>query len=70
MSPLLARRRRAERVRTRIAEVCIERPCSRLVMSLVIVLFGAISMARLTNRELPAIDPPIVSVTTVFRALR
>ena len=35
-------------------------------MSLVILLFGAISMGRLTNRELPAIDPPIVSVTTVF----
>ena len=50
----------------RIAEICIERPVLATVMSLVIVLFGAISMLRLTNRELPAIDPPIVSVTTVF----
>jgi len=50
----------------RIAEVCIERPVLATVMSLVIVLFGGISLTRLTNRELPAIDPPIVSVTTVF----
>ena len=50
----------------RIAEVCIERPVLATVMSLVILLFGGISLLRLTNRELPAIDPPIVSVTTVF----
>ncbi len=50
----------------RIAEICIERPVLATVMSLVIVLFGGISLLRLTNRELPSIDPPIVSVTTVF----
>jgi multidrug efflux pump len=50
----------------RIAEICIERPVLATVMSLVIVLFGSISLLRLTNRELPSIDPPIVSVTTVF----
>jgi len=50
----------------RIAEICIERPVLATVMSLVILLFGGISLSRLTNRELPAIDPPIVSVTTVF----
>ena len=50
----------------RIAEICIERPVLATVMSLVIALFGGISLLRLTNRELPSIDPPIVSVTTVF----
>jgi multidrug efflux pump len=50
----------------KIADVCIERPVLATVMSLVILLFGGISMLRLTNRELPAIDPPIVAVTTVF----
>ena len=35
-------------------------------MSLVIVLLGGIAMTRLPNRELPDVDPPIVSVTTVF----
>jgi multidrug efflux pump len=30
------------------------------------VIFGAIAFTRLPNRELPDIDPPVVSVTTVF----
>ncbi|MFP8879900.1 MAG: efflux RND transporter permease subunit, partial [Myxococcota bacterium] len=50
----------------KISEVCINRPVLATVMSLVIALFGFISMTRLQNRELPAIDPPIVSVTTIF----
>jgi multidrug efflux pump len=37
------------------------------VMSLVIVLVGAISLSRLPNRELPDVDPPVVSVTSVYR---
>jgi len=51
----------------RISEISIERPVLATVMSLVIVLIGAISLGRLTNRELPDVDPPVVSVTTVFR---
>jgi len=35
-------------------------------MSLVIVLAGAISLPRLSNRELPDVDPPIVSVSTIY----
>ena len=35
-------------------------------MSLGILLFGAIALTRLQNRELPDIDAPIVSVTTVY----
>ena len=50
----------------RISQICIDRPVLATVMSLVIVLFGLISLTRLQNRELPAIDPPIVSITTVF----
>ncbi len=50
----------------RISQVCIDRPVLASVMSLVIVLFGVISFTRLPNRELPDIDPPVVSVTTVF----
>ncbi len=50
----------------RISQVCIDRPVLASVMSLVIALFGLISLSRLPNRELPDIDPPIVSVTTVF----
>ncbi|NNL86683.1 MAG: efflux RND transporter permease subunit [Myxococcales bacterium] len=50
----------------RLSEICIERPVLATVMSLVIVLFGAIALDRLPNRELPDIDPPVVSVTTIY----
>ncbi|HEX5065016.1 MAG TPA: efflux RND transporter permease subunit [Myxococcota bacterium] len=50
----------------RISQVCIDRPVLASVMSIVIVLFGLISVTRLQNRELPDIDPPEVSITTVF----
>jgi multidrug efflux pump len=50
----------------RISEICIDRPVLASVMSIIIVLFGIISLTRLQNRELPDIDPPVVSVTTVF----
>ena len=50
----------------RISQVCIDRPVLASVMSLIIALFGLISLFRLPNRELPDIDPPVVSVATVF----
>jgi multidrug efflux pump len=50
----------------KLSQICIDRPVLSTVMSLVIVLFGAISMGRLQNRQFPDIDPPLVSVTTVF----
>lgn len=50
----------------RISEISIERPVLATVMSLVIVLFGFLGLTRLANRELPDIDAPAVSVTTVF----
>ncbi len=50
----------------RISEISIDRPVLASVMSIVIVLFGAIALSRLQNRELPDIDPPEVSITTVF----
>jgi multidrug efflux pump len=37
-----------------------------IVMSLVIVLFGLIALPQLQNRELPDVDPPTVSITTVY----
>ena len=50
----------------RISHVCIERPVLATVLSLVIVLFGLVALARIPNREFPDIDPPVVSVTTVL----
>ena len=50
----------------KLSQVCISRPVLSTVMSLVILVFGAISLSRLPNRELPDVDPPVVSVSTVF----
>ena len=49
-----------------LSRVSIQRPVLATMMSLVLVLFGLIGLSRLPVRELPDIDPPIVSVTTVY----
>src|SRR5205814_2038737 len=49
-----------------LSRVSIQRPVLATMMNLVLVLFGIIGLSRLPVRELPDIDPPIVSVTTVF----
>lgn len=50
-----------------LSEVCIKRPVFATVLSLVIVLVGLISYERLTVREYPAIDEPVVSVITAYK---
>ncbi len=50
----------------KFSQTCIDRPVLTTVMSLVIVLFGAISMSRLQNQQFPNVDPPVVTVTTVY----
>jgi multidrug efflux pump len=50
----------------KLSEICIERPVFATVISLLITLLGVIALLRLPNRELPNVDPPIVSVTTVY----
>ncbi len=49
-----------------LSRVSIQRPVLATMMNLVLVLFGVIGLSRLPVRELPDIDPPVVSVTTVF----
>jgi multidrug efflux pump len=51
----------------KLSEVSIRRPVLASVMSLTILLFGVISFFRTPVREYPNIDPPIVSITTVYR---
>lgn len=50
----------------KISEVCIRRPVFATVLSLMVVLVGVISYDRLTVREYPAIDEPVVSVMTTY----
>ncbi|MGH8130457.1 MAG: efflux RND transporter permease subunit [Steroidobacteraceae bacterium] len=45
-----------------LPDISIKRPVFATVLSLLLVVLGCIAYTRLTLRELPAIDPPIVSV--------
>lgn len=45
-----------------LSNLSIRRPVFATVMSLLIIVLGVMAFSRLTLRELPAIDPPIVSV--------
>ena len=50
----------------RISELCIRRPVFATVLSLILLLIGAVSYDRLTVREYPNIDEPIISVATTY----
>lgn len=50
-----------------LSDISIKRPVLATVMSLLIVLLGAICFQRLSVREYPNIDPPTVSVRTVYK---
>jgi hydrophobe/amphiphile efflux-1 (HAE1) family protein len=49
-----------------LSTISIRRPVLAIVMSLVIILFGAISFHFLGVREYPSIDPPIITVRTSY----
>ncbi|MFC5067942.1 efflux RND transporter permease subunit [Flaviflagellibacter deserti] len=50
----------------RISEICIKRPVFATVMTLLMVLIGIVSYDRLSVREYPNIDEPVVSVQTTY----
>lgn len=50
-----------------LPDISIRRPVLAIVMSLVIILLGMIAFDRLSVREYPNIDAPVVSVRTVFK---
>ena len=47
-------------------EFCIRRPVFATVLSLILVLLGVVSYDRLTVREYPNVDEPVVSVVTRY----
>jgi len=49
-----------------LPSLSINRPVLAIVMSVVIVLFGAIGFKYLGVREFPSIDPPVITVRTVY----
>jgi multidrug efflux pump len=48
----------------KLSDISIRRPVLASMVSLALVLFGAIGYTRLAVREFPDVDPPIVSVST------
>ncbi|MBK5969008.1 MULTISPECIES: efflux RND transporter permease subunit [Thiorhodovibrio] len=49
-----------------LSDLSIRRPVLATVMSLLLVAFGLVSFDRLPLREYPDIDPPVVSIDTVY----
>ena len=49
-----------------LASVSIRRPVLAIVLSIVIILFGVIGFLNLGVREYPAVDPPIITVSTTY----
>ncbi|MGA8265527.1 MAG: efflux RND transporter permease subunit, partial [Ignavibacteriaceae bacterium] len=49
-----------------LSSLSIRRPVLAIVMSIAIVLFGIIGYTYLGIREYPAVDPPIITVSTTY----
>jgi hydrophobe/amphiphile efflux-1 (HAE1) family protein len=49
-----------------LSNISIERPVLATVMSIIIVILGLVGLSELSIREYPDIDPPVVSVTTLY----
>ncbi len=49
-----------------LSDISIRRPVFATVLSLMLIVLGLIAFARLPLRELPNIDPPIVSVDVTY----
>ena len=49
-----------------LSSTCIQRPVLTIVLSIAIVVFGAIGFTFLGVREYPNVDPPVITVTTTY----
>jgi multidrug efflux pump len=49
-----------------LSTISIQRPVLTIVLSIIIILFGAFGFSQLGVREYPAVDPPIITVTTSY----
>jgi multidrug efflux pump len=50
-----------------LSDISVRRPVFAAVLSMLLVLIGVVSYSRLAVRDLPAIEPPIVSIDTTYR---
>jgi multidrug efflux pump len=51
----------------RISEVSVRRPVFATVVSLLLVILGLLAYSRLSVRELPEVESPVVSIETTYR---
>lgn len=49
-----------------LSDISVTRPVLAAVISLLLVVFGLVSFDRLALREYPDIDPPVVSIETIY----
>ncbi len=50
-----------------LSDVSIKRPVFATVISLMLTVLGIFALMRMPIREYPAIDPPIIQITTTYR---
>ena len=50
----------------KLSDISIHRPVFATVVSLLLIVLGVIAFTRLPLRELPDIDPPVVSISTSY----
>ena len=50
----------------KLSELSVRRPVFATVISLLLIIIGLVSLQRLSIREYPDIDRPVVSVTTNY----
>ena len=49
-----------------LSDISIKRPVLAIVLNVLLVVFGIVSFYKLPLREYPNIDPPIVSISTIY----
>lgn len=49
-----------------LSDLSVKRPVFASVLSLLLLIFGALAFERLPLREYPDIDPPVVSIETLY----
>ena len=49
-----------------LSDISIKRPVFASVISLLLIVFGLVSFSRLPLRKYPDIDPPVVTIDTVY----
>jgi multidrug efflux pump len=51
----------------KISEISVKRPVFATVVSLLLIILGLLAFSRLSVRELPEIESPVVSIETTYR---